>query len=1053
MKAKKTLKTVSLGVSALFAGLLTISIGASSLVNTYRSWIDSNLKTQSSGMVNGNYNGDIKDLYNFQVKSEEETGYDLTTTKGMYDYQKAAAIEIASEGIVLMKNKDDAALPLAKNSNVTLLGTTAYNVWHGGMMASMPVASEKIGFVDALKDEGFSVNQKFEEAYKTAPGYGEKTTTNAWGGSSTSSNLATLNSGVFDLKESTPEDLGLTADDADKSSTAIIVVGRPAGENSYYLPGAAGKTEGFGENDALGLSTKELETIKYAKDNFSKVVVIVNSDSAMDIPELFEKDGQYEADAVLWAGLPGTYGWVAVAQVLDGTVNPSGGMVDTYAAKSSVSAANQNYGVFTFANKAEMDAMEAGTKYQNDWYMPEAEGIYIGYRYYETRYYDAVMNPTSHASDPNVGTDGKNLDTADPEATTWNYDDEVVTSFGYGLSYTTFTETLKSVTVDEANKKVTATVEVKNEGDVAGKHAVELYVSSPYAEGEVEKSAIQLIGYDKTDLIEPDKTDTVTITADFQDFASYDSKLEHDGVTGGYVLDAGNYYFAVGNGAHDALNNVLDAQGKTPDNSVMDYEGDGAKASVKNFKELTLTESKNGETIENQLQNMELSNFDEEITELSRTDWTGTWPETYDSLSYTEAMEPGLLNHLNDIKQSDNGGKEVIWGANNGATFASIKPEKGETVAYDDPELLKVVQNVTLQEALNSVTQCGGQDWDAIPSISQPAFKTTDGPVGYDEARGALKTDWNTANTLYDCADDDYYGNIQMRPLPTEPVIGATFSHEMAAKSGEVLSMIALWAGVAEVWGPGVNIHRTPYNARNHEYYSEDPIHLSWMAEDFANEAQQNGLITCLKHFAFNDTEMNRDGIAPFMSEQRARELDLRAFQRAIESGHATSIMTAFNRAGEIFTGAHKGLMTNILREEWGFQGFAVTDMIGSPNYVNPRDSLVAGTNGMLIASSANFINGNMNGWAEFTVEGLAEDMDMQQALQDSVHHALWKFINSNVTNGWTRDAKIRSITTWYDQLLTGIISATAVITAIALASYVTLTVIECKSKEDEEVA
>lgn len=1050
MKAKKTLKTVSLGVSALFAGLLTISVGASSIVNTYRSWIDSNLKTQSSGMVNGNYDGDPIDLYNFRVKSKEETGYDLTTTKGMYDYQRAAAIEIASEGIVLMKNKDDSALPLAKNSKVTLLGTTAYNVWHGGMMASMPVRSEKVGFVDALKKQGLVVNSKFEEAYKTAPGYGEEVTTNAWGGTSVSSNLAKLNSGVFDLRESSPEDLGLTASDADSSDTAIIVVGRPGGENSYYLPGSAGKTEGFGKNDALGLSDTELETIKFAKDNYSKVVVIVNSDSAMDLPELFEEDGTYEADAVLWAGLPGTYGWEAVAKVLDGTVNPSGAMVDTYAAKASVSAANQNYGIFTFANADTLTSLE-GQKYQNDWYMAEAEGIYIGYRYYETRYYDSIMNPNSNASVPNKNSNGVNVDTANPNAETWDYRDEVVTSFGYGLSYTNFSETLKSVEVK--NGTVTATVEVKNEGEKAGKHAVQLYVSAPYEEGNVEKSAIQLVGFDKTELLEKDQSETITITADLQDFASYDSTHEHDGVKGAYVLDGGNYYFTIGNGAHDALNNVLDLQGKTPSNSKMDYKGDSTKVNVKTIEETVLTKSKANETIENQLENMELSNFEEDIKELSRSDWSQTWPETYDNLSFTEEMKPGLLNHLTDIKASDNGGKEVIWGANTGATFASLKPEKGETVAYDDPKLLEVVQNVTLQEAIDSVTQCGGQDWNAIPSISQPAFKTTDGPVGYDEARGALKTDWNTANTVYDCEDNDPYGNIEMRPLPTEPVIGATFSHDMAAKSAEVLSMIALWSGVAEVWGPGANIHRTPYNARNHEYYSEDPIHLGWMAEDFANEAQQNGLITCLKHFAFNDTEMNRDGIAPFMSEQRARELELRCFQRAIETGHSTSIMTGFNRAGEIFTGAHKGLMTGILREEWGFNGFAVTDMISSPNYVNPRDALAAGTSGMLIASSANFINGNMNGWGEFTVEGLAEDMDMQQALQDSVHQALWKFINSNVTNGWTRDAKIRNITTWYDKVLTGIISTTAVIAAVALAGYITLIVVEFKSKKDEEVA
>ena len=602
--------------------------------------------------------------------------------------------------------------------------------------------------------------------------------------------------------------------------------------------------------------------------------------------------------------------------------------------------------------------------------------------------------------------------------------------------------------VDEEAQTVTASVTVKNTTSVPGKHSVQLYVSVPYIEGGLEKSAIQLIDYAKTGILEENQEETVTITADFQDFASYNDQYEHHNTKGAYVLDEGNYIFSIGNGAHDALNNVLASLGKSTENG-MDYNGNSAKTSTKYLGETVMMYSKSGEVIENQLQDMELDNFDTEITELSRSNWNTSWPKTYSNLSYTEAMKKGLSCKVYTVHATDNGGKEVVWGKDTDYTFMSLKPKKGEWIEYDDPRLIALTEQVTLEEAITNVTQCGGQDWDAIPSIQSPAIKTTDGPVGYDAERGKLSIDWNTNNHEYDTEEGDPYGDIEMRPLPTMPVIGATFSHEMAAKSGEVLSMLALWSGVAEVWGPGVNIHRTPYNTRNHEYYSEDPVHLAMMADDFATEAKKNGLVTCLKHFAFNDTEANRSGVAPFMSEQRARELDLRAFQRPIENESALAVMTGFNRAGSTFSSAHTGLMTGILREEWNFNGFALTDMVSPAYYMNPRDAIAAGTDGVLTASSEANIKNNVNGWGEFTVEGLAEDMDMQQRIQDAVHRALYIFINSNVTNGSARTATLVFYRTWYDNALTAAITVTAVLTGLSAAGYVATKVLLKKKEND----
>ncbi|MCQ2798213.1 MAG: glycoside hydrolase family 3 C-terminal domain-containing protein [Bacilli bacterium] len=979
MKITRKTKNVVRGVSAIFAGILALSVGTNSVVNSYRSWVDGILGTTSTEIVTGEVDAS-KDLYNFRVKSKEQTGFDLTTTKGMYDYQKDSAIKIAEEGLTLLKNEGK-SLPLTTKS-VALLGRAAYIPFIGGTMGSKPVESEQINLKKALTDNGFTIDADIAAKYEAV-----------------TDKFEDLKSGKLTLNDKSPDEVGLV-DTATKGENAIIVIGRRGGENGYYQIGEEGKAvEGQwdADHDVLGLSIREMATIKYAKANFKNVVVLVNSDSALDLPELFEKGGEYEANSVLWVGLPGTYGFQAVANVLEGKVAPSGHLVDTFAAKASVSAANQNYDIFTWANLDSSDPNLKNTK--GSWYMPEAEGIYIGYRYYETRYNDCVM--------------------------------------GNG----------KASVAHTGAKTVTAEVEVKNTGDTAGKHSVQLYVSTPWKTGNVEKSAIQLVGYEKTGVIAPGKTATVTITGDYQYFASYDKNYAHHNVKGAYILDDGDYYFSIGNGAHDALNNVLASKGKTVSDG-MDYNGDDKKAKKIHINSTEILYSKSGEVIENQLQDMELSAFnDSSIVELSRSDWDKTWPKTYSGLSYTEAMKPGLEAKVYEVHKTDNNGKTVVWGRDTKYTFSGMKPEKGEWIEYDDPRLTSLVEQVKLEEAIQCVTQGGGQDWDAIPSIESPAMKTTDGPVGYDAQRGTFATDWNPANTEYDCPDDDPYANIEMRPLPTMPVIGATWSHEMLEKSGEVLSMLALWSGVAEVWGPGVNIHRTPYNSRNHEYYSEDPVQLANCGNDFAKEAQANGLVTCLKHYAFNDTEMNRSGVAPFMSEQRARECDLRAFQMAIEDEHALAVMTAFNRAGATFSSAHHGLMTGILREEWNFKGYAVTDMVNPAYYMNARDSIINGTDSMLTSSSTKNIENGVNGWGEFTVEGLKEDMDLQQHIQDAVHHALYVFLNSNVTNGYSQNTHVIYVKTYYDKILEGMIIGASAITGISVLAYAYLAI---KTGKDE---
>ena len=1044
MKITNKTKNVARGLTGIFAGLLAISIGATSVVETYRSWIDAQLGTVSSGIVTDEVDPN-EDTYNFRVKSADEVGgFDLTTSKGVYDYQKAAAIEIASEGIVLMKNDD--SLPLAKNSNVTLLGTAAYNVFHGGTMGSMPVQSEKISFVDALTDQGMTVDPTAMAAYENAPGYGESTTQLPWG-TTVNSNLSSISSGVFTLNESSPADVGLS-NLSQKGGTAIVVPARQGGEQSYYLPGEEGKgntdiNSWDEDHDVLGLSVKEMETIRYAKANYDNVVVIINSDSAMDVPELFEDGGEYEADSVLWAGLPGTYGWVAVAQVLDGTVNPSGHMVDTYAAKASVSAANQNYGIFTFANADLNDALVTGSE-KSAWYMPEAEGIYIGYRYYETRYFDAVMGQ----GNATVAHKGANQDTADPDAASWNYSDEVVASFGYGLSYTTFTETLDSVDVDFDAQTVTATVTIQNTGSVPGKHAVQLYVNTPYTAGGLEKSAIALLGYEKTGMLGQGESETVTITAEFQDFATYDSELAHHNTQGGYVLDEGDYIFSIGNGAHDALNNVLAAKGYTTSDG-MDENGDKDKAykSAKtDFDPDEYRLSSQNTSITNQFDSADLNYYDEDaVTYLSRSDWDGTWPETMSGYTATQSMIDAAASYY--VSATDGSQTPSAYTAGSSDTSSiTTGAEAQYTLAmmigadYDDEAWDALLDQITVQEYLDSTKQ--GRS--AIASVGLPATTAVDGPAAW------TKSYYITDYTKQYLADEVEVTEEQLVAYPTETVIAGTWNVDLIETLGESFGEEGLWGGGVGWYGPAANTHRTPYAGRNFEYYSEDGFISGKLCEAEVHGAMSKGVICYLKHFFLNDQETNRIGVCTFSNEQAIREVYMRAFEYAFETTGeddpaCNGVMGGFNRLGMTWTGHYSNLWKNVMENEWGFLGNVTTDFGQKANsLMEPRLAYEAGTH-MFCTSGSTFSN-------YLTGADITSDLTLMSNMREAIHRQLYNFANSAAMNGSTSDSKIVTVRVWYENALLAATIISAVVFAGSAAMVALQTFLSKKDKKEAEV-
>ena len=591
MSKKNSKRRVWRGVTTATASLLALSVCASTVVDGFRTDIDKFLGTKSTKLVTEDTDG--VDLYTFKS--------DYTSTTDLLHGIQDVGERMSEEGSVLLKN--NGALPLTKDETqkITLLGFSSYYPVQGGDMGSSlsentGTDADTVDMVQAFKAKGFGLNQTVADMYEALqPTF--KSEVQSWGGVKEYNHItAPSTSGVFSSKEPSQAALdGQNAawkDSMNDNNVMIVTIARSASENGTYQPGTAGvdPTQNLNQTDPLGLSDDERDLIQAAVDakasNGGKVIVLLNNASAMEVQEIQDNAG---VDAILQIGLPGGYGFYGVADILSGDVNPSGHLTDTYAVKNANSPAAQNFGDLQWTN--------ANPDIQMNDAIVEAENIYIGYKYYETRYFDTVMNQGNASS-----TVGSSTGSA------WNYDDEVTYPFGYGLSYTTFTQTLDDLNVDLDNETVTAKVTVTNTGSVAGKDVVQLYVSLPYTDYDkehgVEKAAVQLLDYGKTAELAPGASETVTITADMQNMASWDSTADNAaGTKGCYILDAGDYYFTIGNGAHEAVQNVLAAEGQ-------DVGGNADKAKSWNLGSQDTTAfatTKNGTAVENQLADMDVN--------------------------------------------------------------------------------------------------------------------------------------------------------------------------------------------------------------------------------------------------------------------------------------------------------------------------------------------------------------------------------------------------------------------------------------------------------------
>lgn len=1003
------------GLTTLTASLLTVSVAAGPVVDSYRTDIDKFLGTKSSAMVTDSTD---EDLYTYKS--------DYSSTTELLDSIEDLGERMSEEGTVLLKNENN-ALPLSKDETqkLSLLGFSSYYPVQGGDMGSSlsvnkGTDADTVDFVEALNAKGFGINEDLQKLYKSLEA-DFKTEVNMWGNIMEYYHItAPATDGVFASKEPSQEKMDSVddkwKDSMDDYNVMLVTIGRSSTENGTYLPGVDGvdASQNLNQTDPLGLSDDERDLINAAveakENNGGKVIVMLNNANAMESDEIKNNDG---VDAIMEIGFPGGYGFYGVADILSGEANPSGHLTDTYVVTNANSPAAQNFGNYEWTNadpSVNINAEEV-----------EAEDIYTGYKYYETRYADTVLGQGN--ADATVGSStGK----------AWNYDDEVSYPFGYGLSYTTFEQTLKSVDVDLANRTVTAEVDVKNTGDVAGKDVVQLYTSVPYTdydvENKVEKSAVQLLDYEKTDMIEPGESQTVTITADAQDMASWDSSCENEaGTTGNWILDNGTYYFTVGNGAHEAVNNVLAAQ---------DQDVEGNKDNVQtwelgDFDSSSFAVTLNGTPVENQLQDADLNNWMEDtVTYLSRNDWEGTWPETYKDLTATDEMISTMADDYSDI-EANGDPSSVTFGADNGMTLANMKGVEDIT----DERWSTLMDQLTLEECLIR-TGLGGTSTKVIESITSPEAIQNDGPNGFNSYPLGQYAN-SDASTGDPCviAEDDPNRDYKMGVMANETVIGQTFSKQLAAEWGKAVGNYSLWANTAIWWGVGTNLHRTPYNARNHEYFSEDAVLTAGQGAAIIKAGHDYGVLIAPKHLAFNDTEINRTGIAEFMTEQAARENELRGTQSCIEDANALAVMTTYNRVGCVTSNAHTGLLLNILHKEWGFKGLMSEDFIQDPAYTKIHMAVHNGVT-MTCNTGDNTMAAVEAVWPYWSVENASQSEELLTDLKQAMLYQNYALANSNAMDGMSTSTHIEKLNTWYDNLITGLRIGFGVLTVLCAAMY-----------------
>ena len=769
------------------------------------------------------------------------TGQSLTVEQAA-EQSRAMAQELVQEGAVLLKDQNN-ALPLAEGTAVNLFGYGSVDPIYGGSGSGASDTSSNIDLVTGLTNAGFTVNQELVDFYKK-------------------SGVSRAAQKGFEGSNFTPAEVPaaqytdtLLQNAKAFSDVAIVTISRVGGEGGD-LPQdmyAAGYSKTDDGRHYLELTQDEEDLLALIKaQGFSKVIVLVNSSNAMELGFL-EDDS---IDAALWIGSLGSTGFNAVGEILSGKVNPSGRLSDTYAYDLTTAPAYWNAGDFTYSNL-------------NHHYVEYAEGIYVGYRFYETRYVDNTTGVCDEAA----------------------YAKAVQYPFGYGLSYTTFEQSIADYkTTDSA---IEMTVEVKNTGAVAGKDVVQVYYTAPYTIGGIEKSHVVLAGFAKTSLLQPGASEKVTVTFAPEDMASYDE-------TGAkaYVLEAGTYQIKLMRNAHEVIDQ---REYEVP--ATITYSGDNARST-----DLVAATNEFEDVAQGQIKQY-----------VSRADWEGTLSTTRTD-GKTASAETVAAKENTPVYENNDSDQPITF-ADHGLTLEDMTG-----LDYDDPKWNDLLEQLSVDDMTNMISN-GGWSTPEVASVGKPATNDLDGPAGINSLVSSLKG----------------------VSFPSEVIVGSSWNTDLAQRFGTAFGAEAAANHVVGLYAPGMNIHRTPFSGRNFEYYSEDGLLSGKMGAAMVQGVDSQGVYTYIKHFALNDQESNRLSISVWANEQSIREIYLKPFELSVKEGGTTAVMSSYSRLGNTWAGASKALLTDVLRNEWGFHGMVVTDSaMGNTSWMDINLALRAGGDMML---------------------------------------------------------------------------------------------------------
>ena len=895
----------------------------------------------------------------------DTSGLDLEYNKADYTKENIGEAEaalhqqIADEGTVLLSN--EGILPMAKDTEFSFFSVNSATVSASDSM----LGGRKL--TQIFENAGVKINSTLMDFYtEQSKTYGLSSGSISFGDAE---DFAINEVPLSVLQENTD------VLDSAKNTVPVYFLKRVAGEGrdmprSMYnhAESAEDKAKSYLEPDST-----ELEIISYLNDHFDNVILVTNSNAALELD--WVKDYSNVKAVLSCTTIE------SIPYILTGQVNPSGRTVDTFAADASKSPAAQNFGDYQY-----VDENGELTKYN---YVTYEEGIYVGYKYYETRYEDVILNQ-GNAGD-------------------YDYEKEVIYPFGYGLSYTTFEWSDMQTTW--SGDECTVTVDVENTGDMAGKDVVEIYAQSPYTEYDkangVEKSSVQLVAYGKTKELAPGERETVSCTFSKEQLKAYD---ENNAKT--YIFDAGDYYITAAKNAHDAINNIITVKAEsaaeasaingntelvaiyTPENTDTDFT-------------TYATDSYSGVEITNQLQDCKA-----DVVYLSRSDWEGTFP-THDgepgtqistwgneingedgaSYTYVKEASPELITELDsfssgtDIDPATLADTQIVYGADNGLKLIDLRGRD-----FDDPLWDDLLDELTADEIYNTVG-VSGYGIEYIDSVEKP-----------------FNIDADTAAGLF------YGGTGAM--FPNAMTLAQTWNLELASEYGEIIGNEGLLGGADGWYAPSMNLHRTPFSGRNGEYYSEDAYLSGAVASREVYGAASKGMYTYIKHFAFNDQENHRgdrDGqfsVATWFNEQSARELYLVPFEMCMKAGDVTlnyvekqedgsfanaskqirasqGVMTSFNRAGATWAGGDYGLITGILRNEWAFDGIVMTDNANTGVFMDGYQMTEAGADVKLTSLPAS---------ARYDFD--KNDPATYYYARQAMHRVLYTIANSKSMNG-----------------------------------------------------